>query len=81
MRVSLIEGLGFLLGRDRGQASDFTAALDDHRQYLRRKRQAEELRQKFVSEEGEGEAGTPQQVADYSLKPGETIRISLSNVS
>ena len=33
--------------RDRMDASDFTAALDDYRQYLRRKQEAEQLRQEF----------------------------------
>lgn len=77
-------------------ASDFTAALDDYRQYLRRKQEAEQLRQEFDSlqppggsnssgseaaVEG-GDAGSSgAQQKDFSLKPGETLHIKLSSVS
>jgi hypothetical protein len=71
-------------------ASDFTAALDDYRQYLRRKREAEQLRQDFdtlqppSSSEGAGDGGAEAAATgqrDFSLKPGETIHIKLSPVS
>lgn len=70
-------------------ASDFAAALDDYRQYLRRKQEAEQLRQDFdslqppSSSEGSGEGGADAAAAgqkDFSLKPGETIHIKLSPV-
>jgi len=35
-------------------ASDFTAALDDYRQYLRRKQEAEQMRQEFDTLQVEG---------------------------
>lgn len=74
-------------------ASDFTAALDDYRQYLRRKQEAEQLRQEFDTlqapsssgsdgageQQGTDDSSAPQRVC--SLKPGETIHIKLSPVS
>lgn len=74
--------------RERMDASDFTAALDDYRQYLRRKQEAEQMRQQFSrqhlstdGQDGETAAdGDAAAASDFSLKPGQTIRISLSPV-
>ncbi|GMH39768.1 hypothetical protein BSKO_07666 [Bryopsis sp. KO-2023] len=59
-------GIGF---RDREKSSDFSACLNEHRQYLRRKEDAKVLHEKFEGEDREE--------IDYSLKPGTTIRIEL----
>jgi hypothetical protein len=78
--------------RSREDASDFTAALDEYRQYLRRKREAEQLRQEFEQLQAAGAAaaaaggdGKQQQQQqqqhgggrDLSLQPGQTIHINL----
>lgn len=71
-------------------ASDFTAALDDYRQYLRKRQEAQQLRLEFdalqpPSESGDGAAegadGSSAGQRDFSLKPGETLHIKLSPVS
>jgi hypothetical protein len=59
-------GLGF---RERTQASDFNAAIDEHRQYLRRKMEAEAYKDQF--------AGSAEATKDYSLKEGEKITIQI----
>ena len=59
-------GLGF---RERTQASDFNAAIDEHRQYLRRKKEAEAYKKQF--------AGSAEATKDYSLKEGEKITIQI----
>lgn len=72
-------GLGF---RERNAASDFTAALDDFRQLVRRTREAEEMRQKFQglsasrAAEGAAAAGSAEAAEDLRLK--ETITLTLS---
>ncbi len=59
-------GLGF---RERTQSSDFNAAIDEHRQYLRRKKEADQHKKQFEDSE---EANK-----DYSLKEGEKITIQI----
>lgn len=59
-------GLGF---RERTEASDFNAALDEHRQYLRRKKEAEASKAQYEASE---EASR-----DYRLKEGEKIHIKI----
>ncbi|XP_002978183.2 adaptin ear-binding coat-associated protein 1 isoform X1 [Selaginella moellendorffii] len=61
-------GIGF---RERPQAYDFEAALYDHVNYLNKKKQAEELEQEYQTKPA----------VDYSLKSGETIRLSLKKPS
>ena len=74
-------GVGF---RERLQASDFNAALDDHRQFLRRKAEAEQIRQdREAAAEAAGAsaggsaAGAAATEKSYSLEPGQTLHISL----
>jgi Protein of unknown function (DUF1681) len=67
----------FPRSRERPQASDFNAALHEHVQYLRRKREAEAMRQNYSGDGGE-ESG--QAHVNYSLKPGETIHLNLKPV-
>jgi len=71
-------GIGF---RERPQASDFNAALDDHRQFLRRKSEAEQIRlERQRALEAAGASGASVAAApekSYSLKPGQTLHISL----
>lgn len=59
-------GLGF---RERNEASDFNAAISGHREYLRRKDEAEKIHIQYEAEEGT--------LKDYSLKPGEKIHIEV----
>ena len=59
-------GLGF---RERMQASDFNAAIDEHRQYLRRKKEADAYKKQFSS--------SAEASKDYSLKEGEKITIQI----
>ncbi|QDZ21484.1 DUF1681 domain-containing protein [Chloropicon primus] len=59
-------GLGF---RERTQSSDFNAAIDEHRQYLRRKKEADAYKEKF--------AQSTEAQKDYSLKEGEKITIQI----
>lgn len=74
-----------LIIRERSQASNFTAALDDYRQFLRRQREAEQMKQRFDAARDEEQPATADEQAlplpDYSLKPGQTIKLKLSNVS
>jgi hypothetical protein len=60
------------------QASDFNAALYEHTQRVRRARDAAELHQKYEAAAGEGDA--PASLQDYSLRPGETITLSIPKV-
>eukprot|EP00775_Hariotina_reticulata_P003364 gene3364-3639_t len=76
-------GIGF---RERADASDFSAALDDYRQYLRRKSEAEQMRRQFdqqltVSDDWTGATAAGAFCQDLSLKPGQTMHIKLSPVS
>ncbi|GBG72185.1 hypothetical protein CBR_g11118 [Chara braunii] len=57
-------GVGF---RERTQAYDFNAALQDHLKYVHRKREAEE-----AAKEYRGKTST-----DYSLKEGQTLRLQI----
>eukprot|EP00884_Botryococcus_braunii_P019704 jgi/Botrbrau1/6417/Bobra.49_1s0033.1 len=57
-------------------ASDFNAALYEHTQRVRRARDAEDLRQRYEAAAGEGDQ-PPGSLQDYSLRPGETITLSL----
>ncbi|MCO5570589.1 hypothetical protein L7F22_024314 [Adiantum nelumboides] len=59
-------GIGF---RERLPAYDFQAALHDHVKYVMRKKQAEELVQEYESKPS----------VDYSLKDGETLRLTLKS--
>eukprot|EP01023_Acetabularia_acetabulum_P015562 TRINITY_DN17591_c1_g1_i3.p1 TRINITY_DN17591_c1_g1~~TRINITY_DN17591_c1_g1_i3.p1 ORF type:complete len:267 (+),score=34.10 TRINITY_DN17591_c1_g1_i3:75-803(+) len=61
-------GIGF---RERHAASNFTAALDDYRQYLRRKNEADKIQEKEEQ----------QPKVDYSLKPGEQIQLNMTTVN
>eukprot|EP00210_Caulerpa_lentillifera_P003102 g2964.t1 len=63
-------GLGF---RERCESTDFMAALSDHRQYLTRKKEAEKVKEAYNSH--------PENHKDYSLKPGEKIKIQLPKSS
>ena len=74
-------GVGF---RERLQASDFNAALDDHRQFLRRKAEADQIRRDREAaadaagaSAGGSAAGTAAPEKSYSLEPGQTLHISL----
>ena len=71
------------LCREREQASNFNTALYEHGQYLRRKKEAAEMRQAYespASSSAEDAAPAfPRQ--DLSLKPGQTLKLKLSNVS
>ena len=58
-----------LWGRERERSSDFLTAINDHRQYLKRKKLAEEMRLSAANRE--------QSTTDYRLKPGEKIVIRL----
>lgn len=49
------------------------AALSDHRQYLSRKQEAERVKEEYISH--------PENHKDYSLKPGEKIKIQLPKSS
>ena len=68
--------------REREQASNFNTALYEHTQYLRRKKEAAEMRQAYESsassDADDAASTTPQQ--DLSLKPGQTLKLKLSNV-
>ena len=73
-------GLGF---RHREESSNFTAALDEHVQYLRRMKQAEEMRKSY-EKEAEARAGDAASVPggeDRALKEGQTITISIGRRS
>jgi hypothetical protein len=73
-------------------ASDFAAALDGYRQYLRKRQEAQQLRQEFdalqppsssteADTDGTQADGSSAAQRDFSLKPGETLHIKLSPVS
>lgn len=70
-----IIGIGF---RERTEASDFNAALYEHTQYLRRKKQAAEMHEAYTAraDAQDGSAETSQ--TDMGLKPGETITLKLA---
>ena len=73
----------FVLYRERTQASDFNAALYEHTQYLRRKKEAQERRQAYESAAGDNELGassSSSSQSELSLKPGETIILKLAKV-
>ena len=73
---------GLPLCRERTQASDFNAALHEHTQYLRRKKEAQENRQAYESTADDGESGaSSSSQSELSLKPGETITLKLAKVS
>ncbi|KAK9805274.1 hypothetical protein WJX72_010397 [[Myrmecia] bisecta] len=71
-------GIGF---RERTQASDFNAALHEHLQYLRRKREAEEMREAFTAPDSESDGVATSSLKDLSLKAGETITLRLANAT
>lgn len=75
--------LNFLsLCRERTQASDFNAALHEHTQYLRRKKEAQENREAYESTANDGESGaSSSSQSELSLKPGETITLKLAKVN
>ncbi len=84
-RVTL---LVMLCRRERAEASAFTAALDDYRQFLRRHREAAAMREQFetsartaAEQPGDAETGAARSGSDFSLKEGQTIKITLKNVS
>lgn len=64
--------------RDRGQASDFNAALDDHRSYLRRKSEAAKLTQAYENEKANEAGETGGSGKDLSIKG--TIHINMNKV-
>ena len=70
--------------REREQASNFNTALYEHTQYLRRKKEAQEMRQAYESAaSGDAEdaaAGSTAPQQDLSLKPGQTLKLKLSTV-
>ena len=71
-----------VLYRARTEASDFNAALYEHAQYLRRKKEAQERRQAYESTAGHDELGaSSSSQSELSLKPGETITLKLAKVS
>lgn len=76
-------GFGF---RQREESSNFTAILDDHLQYLKRKKQAEEMRNTYTTRaqsdetSGEGEDSKTPGI-DMGFKAGQTIKIKLNTNS
>jgi hypothetical protein len=78
-----------LESRDRNEASNFTAALDDYRQYLRRLKEAEQMRQQYSQaeegsreERGQGTSSSSSSstgpARDLSLK--EPIKLTLNTM-
>ena len=67
--------------RERTEASNFNAALSEHVQYLRRKKEAIERRQAYESTADDSEAAGASTQSELSLKPGETITLKLAKVS
>lgn len=63
--------------RERAHASDFTAALSDYQQYLRRSEEAAAMQQAFAKAEA-GHHGPNLPTLDFSLKPGETVSLKLA---
>ena len=71
-----------VLYRERTEASDFNAALSEHTQYLRRRKEAHQRRQAYESTAGGDELGaSSSSQSELSLKPGETITLKLAKVS
>ncbi|DBA88742.1 TPA: hypothetical protein ACH3X1_004162 [Trebouxia sp. C0004] len=68
-------GIGF---RERTEASDFNAALYEHTQYLRRKKEALEMREAYESTADETGSSASLSQSSFSLKPGETITLKLA---
>lgn len=66
-------GLGF---KERSEASDFRAAVDDYARMIQREREAQETRQARERLEGSGE-GTPARGPDLSLPPGQKISMTV----
>ena len=70
-----------VLYRERTEASDFNAALYEHTQYLRRKKEAQQRRQAYESTADDNELGaSSSSQSELSLKPGETITLKLGKV-
>ena len=65
-------GLGF---RERSDSSDFTAALDDWRKFLMRRKQAEEMRSR-----GDDGIDRPPSFFQYALNESEQIKLNLKKV-
>lgn len=68
-------GIGF---RERTEASDFNAALYEHTQYLRRTKEALEMREAYESTADETGSSVSSSQSGFSLKPGETITLKLA---
>lgn len=68
-------GVGF---RERTEASDFNAALHEHTQYLRRKKEALQMRETYNSTADEPGSSDSDSQSELSLKPGETITLKLA---
>lgn len=64
--------------RQRTQASDFNAALYEHTQRVQRAKKAAQLREQYEGTDEEGQLRGALQ--DYSLRPGETITLSIPKV-
>ncbi|KAL0055203.1 hypothetical protein WJX82_008776 [Trebouxia sp. C0006] len=64
--------------RERTEASDFNAALYEHTQYLRRKKEALEMREAYESTADEAGSLASSSQSSFSLKPGETITLKLA---
>jgi len=69
-----------LICRERTEASDFNAALYEHTQYLRRKKEALEMREAYESTADETGSSASSSQSGFSLKPGETITLKLAKV-
>ena len=66
--------------RERTEASDFNAALYEHTQYLRRKKEALEMREAYESTADEAGSLASSSQSSFSLKPGATITLKLAKV-
>ena len=72
--------LACFVRRERGQASDFNAALDEHLQYLRRQKEAARMKAEYAAAAsvlGTGGGSSNRPARDLALKPGETIKVAL----
>ena len=69
-----------LVCRERTEASDFNAALYEHTQYLRRTKEALEMREAYESTADETGSSPSSSQSGFSLKPGETITLKLAKV-
>ena len=71
-------GFGF---RQREESSAFTACLDDHMKYLRRKKQAEAMREKYeeadLNADGDASTAADGNSERFGLKEGQKITISI----